>query len=474
MALRKRQPVLGQANATTFLGVREFDIDEVSAHPLNPNVGDVDEIAESIGANGYYKPTVVVNVRNGMIAAGTHTWLALRRLGWTRFQATVIDVDDDSHLRILAVDNATAAKGERDMDTLARLLRELEDGQGTFGTGYSPDEVERIIATNDANLAAARTAITSLETGKKVTRAAADVGFDEVDVDDAMPDVAIPEPVIAGVTAVDDDFEQASPDLGVFSLKPDIVFDGMVGDWGLPELKPGMIADFDELPQNVLAWAGSATRDWLDPDQWWVYNYGVDSTGGMNDLTKMILGFYVFDEYFEKWWLEPHKWVGRAFNTGIQYAITPDFSMHTPGVESRVLSLWNLYRSRWLGRYFQEAGIRIIPNVSWGGHDEAFLTDHVLATLPVGLGSIAMQLQATYSQSRDKAAVADESDRLAAQIQTVFDTLKPKGALIYYGKAGRELVEAKVIPGCPILWVESRVNRLSERAKTRNRKKTTL
>jgi hypothetical protein len=466
MALPKRDRVLGDGTQTKFT-VKTFRIDEAKAHPMNPNLGDVDEIVDSIKANGYYKPTVVVNARNGYIAAGTHTWLALRRLGWTEFQGTEIDVDEDTHLRILAVDNETAAKGKRDDDAVARLLKELEAGTGTFGTGYSQSQVERILAASDKSMRDAQAAIASMSAAKGVDRAAAGV------------DVTIPAVDLGGEADADadefdsTDFDQVNPDIGVFSLKDDMIFEGN-GEWDYPIWKPEMVADFDELPQNLKAWAGSATRDWPDPDQWWVYNVGVDSTSGMRDLTKAIVSFYAFDNYFEPWWQDPAKYVGRMFNSGIQYAITPDFSMHQPGVEPRMTSAWNTYRNRWLGRYFQEAGVKIIPNIGWAADDEDFLREHILGTLPQGLGSISIQLQATFSQARDKAKVESEKDQLASQIQLIFDTLKPKGALIYYGKAGRELVEERVNPGCPILWVESRVNALSERAKGRNRKKTTL
>ena len=31
--------------------------------------------------------------------------------------------------------------------------------------------------------------------------------------------------------------------------------------------------------------------------------------------------------------------------------------------------MWNVYRNRWCGRYWQEFGIKVIPSIQWGGDD---------------------------------------------------------------------------------------------------------
>ena len=43
--------------------------------------------------------------------------------------------------------------------------------------------------------------------------------------------------------------------------------------------------------------------------------------------------------------------------------LTPDFMLGRgrPVVEQ----MWNTYRNRWMGRFWQELGVRVIPTVSW-------------------------------------------------------------------------------------------------------------
>ncbi len=72
--------------------------------------------------------------------------------------------------------------------------------------------------------------------------------------------------------------------------------------------------------------------------------------------------FYEDDVVFERIWNRPEKYLPTLskFN-GI---ITPDFSLYRD--MPLVMQLWNLYRGRAIGHWFQENGISVIPNVRWG------------------------------------------------------------------------------------------------------------
>jgi len=476
---RKKLDEIKAKNIVLFQQVTNVPIDSLKPHPQNANEGDIDMIAESILENGVYRP-IVINTRNGFIAAGHHQWLAMRKLGWDQVPVITIDVDERRHKKIMLADNATADRRTYNERLLDELLQSVGD---VTGTGYTELEVEDI---HTRATEAAREALKNIESGPGAADMAAEAlrrarGGQTLDNDDEYD-----EGVDEGAGGSDDSefedlggkkdkgIEGAGDELaGAFQLKEDMAFDG-VGVWGIPRIRTdaGTLATWDDLPENLLAWAGSATKDWPDPTTHWLYNVGIDSVSGMprdkNGLfSHVIAAFYCHDEYFDPYWWNPSKHTTRLLNSGISTIVMPDFSMHTPGEESRVLSLWSLYRSRWLGRYFQEAGMKLIPEVTWATADEGFLTDYVLPTLPKKLPLLSIQVQTIDPDSPLNAAYVK-------QLRLILDTVKPKDLLIYHGKQGRRLFDDGLVPfKGRIKFVASRLYALGESAKKRE-KKTTL
>jgi ParB-like chromosome segregation protein Spo0J len=459
--------------------VERVPIGSLKPHPQNDNVGDIDQVATSLRENGMYKP-IVVQRKNMYICAGNHTWLGARRLGWTHIDAVILDISDQQAKRIMLVDNHSRDSATYDDQVTKTVLRELQElGDNMLGLGFDTGELDDLLAQANSDAGATLDdvmgALEEQDTAEAKLRE--QETFDGAPLGDEPDDELAPSSPVEvreREAAVDDpkqDFEGASDQMkGAFDLKADMVFDG-VGPWEIPRIRTDMVPTYADIPNNLDSWAGSATKNWPVEDQWWLYNYGVDSTSGMKDISKVIVSFFCYDEYFERWWDYPDRYVKKVINSGIKTILSPDFSMHTVGADSRTISLWNLYRQRWMARYFQEAGLKVIPNITWSMADDAFLQKHVLATLPKGLDMIAMQIQAMLSGDKDNEK--EEIDRLSKQVQSIFDTLQPKGALIYYGKQGRDFFEKHVNPGCPVRMVESRLTKLGEQA-SRREKKTTI
>lgn len=449
--------------------VTRVRIETLKPHPKNPRLGDVELIAESLKANGQYRP-LVVQKSTRFILAGNHTWLGARRLQWTHVDVVYVEVDEQHALKILLADNKTAEAGTFDDTVLAEVLRGLQTYQGT---GYSRDEIDEIVERNREQFDEVSESIRQRQQDEyEAMKADRKKGtFDDVPLgeedsksvayedDDDLEDDEI---VIGSLEKAEDSLK------GAFQLKPDLAFskEDSVGPWQLPRLRPDRLMTWDDLPEKLLAWAGSATKDWPDDEQWWLYNFGIDSTSGMKDPSKMIMSFYAYDQYFENWWFYPDKYVTKMLNTGIKYSVTPDFSMHSPGEESRVLSMWSLYRARWIGRYMQEAGIKVIPNVTWATEDEDFLNKHILPTLPKKMPLLAMQVQ-TLEEKNEK------HKDYVRQLQHIIDTLQPEALLLYHGAVGKRLFdEGEVKFDGNIKWVESRMTILSVQAKKKIKKKT--
>lgn len=124
-------------------------IDDLRPHPHNPRNGDTDLIAESLVANGQYKP--IVATADGTILAGNHTYAAAMELGWDRLAVVRLNIDpdsDDAH-RIMLADNRTADVGRYDDALLIELLKSLPTLEGT---GYVPADLSALDSLlNDAS-----------------------------------------------------------------------------------------------------------------------------------------------------------------------------------------------------------------------------------------------------------------------------------------------------------------------------------
>jgi hypothetical protein len=75
--------------------------------------------------------------------------------------------------------------------------------------------------------------------------------------------------------------------------------------------------------------------------------------------------FFVDDYRFESVWSRPQQTLAglRPFTT----LLTPDFSLYRDWPLSA--QLWNTYRNRWCGCFWQSEGFSVIPTVSWSTAD---------------------------------------------------------------------------------------------------------
>lgn len=75
--------------------------------------------------------------------------------------------------------------------------------------------------------------------------------------------------------------------------------------------------------------------------------------------------FFLDDYRFESVWNRPNTAL-----KGLQkykLLLTPDFSLYRDW--PLMLQMWNIYRSRWCGCFWQSKGFTVIPTVSWGSAD---------------------------------------------------------------------------------------------------------
>lgn len=126
--------------------------------------------------------------------------------------------------------------------------------------------------------------------------------------------------------------------------------------------------------------------------------------------------FCIDDYQFERVWKKPQTYTKllRKFHS----VITPDFSIYDD--MPFPMRLWNLYRAFALGKYFQDEGINVIPNIT--ANDETFLK----ITAPYYPKNSTVFFS-TVGITRDKecASVAKK------QFELIEHLIKPKRILIF-------------------------------------------
>ncbi|EMF20397.1 gp1 [Streptomyces gancidicus BKS 13-15] len=157
----------------TYVRTDFLPLDQLTPFEGNAKVGNVPAILSSLRRNGQYRSLIIRDEGDGrlVILAGNHTAKALASHGegpcdyrpkvggverpcgicqnqpWQPgARCEVITCDDDTARRINIADNRTADLGTYDQDALAELLSYLDDD--FEGTGYSDDEVTRLVHTD--------------------------------------------------------------------------------------------------------------------------------------------------------------------------------------------------------------------------------------------------------------------------------------------------------------------------------------
>ncbi|QGH79673.1 hypothetical protein SEA_ANON_1 [Gordonia phage Anon] len=163
---------------------------------------------------------------------------------------------------------------------------------------------------------------------------------------------------------------------------------------GIPDLQPTQL-----VPENLAAWNMPRHRD-----------YAAVSGGALH--------FFLDDYRFETVWSSPERLLPRVEAVGA--TLTPDFSLWRD--MPRPAALWNVYRSRWCGAYWQARGIDVIPTACWSTPDTY---DFCFDGLPAG-GSIAISAVGVRS-------TPEERELFQLGVEQLIARTSPS-TLIAYGK----------------------------------------
>jgi len=218
---------------------------------------------------------------------------------------------------------------------------------------------------------------------------------------------------------------------------------------GIPNLRPDMLAE--TLPDDIKIWGDRlSTPD--DGKSFYYYNYGACPHRGL-PFDRTIFSFFTHDAHIETWWATPAYRVGQILVAGVKTIVVPDFSLWD--FAPTAAHIWSLYRSAWLGRYFQEAGLKVIPRLEFFQEKSQ---QYCLMGIPFNPPIVATQFQTEFDQERVPIIERNLLDAL--------DILKPGHLLIYAGKNGREMIDSFNLPvPTTVLRTSSEVRKKEARVK---------
>ncbi len=140
--------------------------------------------------------------------------------------------------------------------------------------------------------------------------------------------------------------------------------------------------------------------------------------------------FYVDDYQFERVWNYPEKYI--EVLEQYECILSPDFSLYLD--MPMPMKIWNIYRSRLIGQYFQKRGINVIPTISWA-EKETF--SFCFKGIPKGsIVSIS-----TIGVKQDPNALQIWRDGVDEMIKQI----EPKAILVYGGKLDYDFKDIEVI-----------------------------
>lgn len=150
------------------------------------------------------------------------------------------------------------------------------------------------------------------------------------------------------------------------------------------------------------------------------------------DPENYIAHFYYDDYKFIQAWRDPDRYLDKLRR--FRAVISPDFSLYTDF--PRALQILSCYRRQWCGRYWQEQGIDVIPDVVWGD-EESF--SYCFDGIPEG-GTVAVS---TVGVAGDEAWNGKEGDMFLAGYNEMMKRLNPSTVLFYGNK--QDGIEGNVI-----------------------------
>lgn len=174
------------------------------------------------------------------------------------------------------------------------------------------------------------------------------------------------------------------------------MFDG-VGEYDIPVIAPA---------------AYTGVNEWIG------FNYAKSA----KDRAGKGVHMFIDDYQFQRLWSNIDAYIPMLRQS--QWVMSPDFSTYTDF--PKAMQIYNHYRKHWCGAYMQQAGINVIPTISWSTPDSfAWCFDGE----PVG-GTVAVPSVGTQNSRTAK-------ELFLAGYGAMVERLRPE-TIIFYGAVPKE------------------------------------
>jgi len=427
----------------------DVDVKDLKPYKQNPRIGNIEAISESLQENKQYKP-IVVNKKDNSILAGNHTWMAAKRLGWKKITVSYVDVDDEAATKIVLADNRTNDLATYDTSQLSELLKGINS---PVGTGYTQQDVSLIVDAVDRSLT---------QTYESLTSSNADLDtYVEGLSNPTTPEIEEFSDLNLGDASIEgnkndedeDGFDDREDLHQSVENSPFLIDEGMVflptnNKWDIPELRRDML--LEKIPEPFDTWGGrDATPD--DGITHWLWNYGTARPIGM-PYDRAVMSFFSYDDKFMNFLTHTNFMVTKVLHAGIRRAVVPDFSYYFN--DPKAFHLTAAYQAHWLGRLFQEVGMKVIPRIQFV--DEESL-EFCMLGIPKNPPLLIMSLQSLDpEEGNPKKDTKEKAKAVYAKcIDIALDHIQPEHFIVYAGNPGHNLVRDVVKPDMPVTYLDN-------------------
>lgn len=161
------------------------------------------------------------------------------------------------------------------------------------------------------------------------------------------------------------------------------------------------------------------------PDRLIGFNYAKTSKD-----KKCGIHFFLDDYQFERLWSNPEGYI--EILKDYECILSPDFSLYMD--MPMPMKIWNIYRSRLIGSYYQSCGLKVIPTISWGEPETykfCFL----------GIPKKSIVAISTIGVKENSNALEIWTDGMNAMIRSI----KPSAIIVYGGALDFDYGNIKVV-----------------------------
>lgn len=206
---------------------------------------------------------------------------------------------------------------------------------------------------------------------------------------------------------------------GIAAFKDDTDFPLGESAFDAPAFLPHMLLD---VPEGTLSYPGDDFTHLIEAP-YYMLQFGTGCR--LVPFERTIVAFYTHDEQFETIWADPAGWASRFVNAGVMGVVAPNFSQGPLWPKSR--NIWQRFRSRWMARYFQECGLKVVPDVLVPNLEDL---EWELSGIPEGAPAICFEAQHIKEQAH--------ADRLLEFMKGTEAAISPQKLVVICNRMAEE------------------------------------